>query len=121
MSLVPFTNVELKIVVIDSKAWTRAKEVCQTLQYEKVHRHVIRKHVSTKNIRHKHQLQVVPAADTSINWPKDSQKYDLYINEEGMYELMFSSQQPLAKDFRKVLLQRYVPTYSSKDGRKSEK
>ena len=37
MSLVPFTftNVELKIVVIDSKAWTRGKEVCQALQYKK--------------------------------------------------------------------------------------
>ena len=34
-----------------------------------------------------------------INWPKDSQKYDIYTNEEGMYELSFSSQQqPKTKD-----------------------
>ena len=32
---------------------------------------------------------------------KDSQKYDIYINEEGMYEIVFSSQQPKAKDFRR--------------------
>ena len=38
---------------------------------------------------------------TPVNWPKDSQKYDLYLNEEGMYELLFSSQQPLAKKLRK--------------------
>ena len=27
--------------------------------------------------------------------------YDIYANEEGMYELLFSSQQPEAKDFRR--------------------
>ena len=36
-----------------------------------------------------------------VDWPKDSQKYDIYINEEGMYEIVFSSQQPKAKDFRR--------------------
>ena len=38
---------------------------------------------------------------TTVNWPRDSQKLDLYINKEGMYELLFSSQQPKAKDFRR--------------------
>ena len=36
-----------------------------------------------------------------VDWPKDLQKYDIYINEEGMYEVVFSSQQPKAKDFRR--------------------
>ena len=36
-----------------------------------------------------------------VDWPKDLQKYDIYINEEGMYEIVFSSQQPKAKDFRR--------------------
>ena len=36
-----------------------------------------------------------------MDWPKDLQKYDIYINEEGMYEIVFSSQQPKAKDFRR--------------------
>ena len=43
----------------------------------------------------------VRAACTPINWPKDWQKYDIYTNEEGVYELLFSSQQPMAKDFRR--------------------
>ena len=33
-----------------------------------------------------------------MGWPKDSQKYDIYTNEEGM---LFSSQQPKEKDFRR--------------------
>ena len=41
----------------------------------------------------------VHAACKPINWPKDSQKYDIYTNEEGIYELLFSSQQSKAKDF----------------------
>ena len=36
-----------------------------------------------------------------VDWPKDLQKFDIYINEEGMYEIVFSSQQPKAKDFRR--------------------
>ena len=36
-----------------------------------------------------------------VDWPNDSQKYDIYTNEEGMYELLFSSQQPKAKDLRR--------------------
>ena len=44
---------------------------------------------------------VVPTVGTTVNWPRDSQKLDLYISEEGIYELLFSSQQPKAKDFRR--------------------
>ena len=43
----------------------------------------------------------VSAVDAPVDWPKDSRKYDVYINEEGMYEPLFSSQQPKAKEFRK--------------------
>ena len=103
MSFVPFTfkNVELKVVTINGKPWTRAKEVCKALEYNKKTAHVIRAHCSRENYAHKYDLTSVTAAVTSVNWPKDSQKYDLYINEEGVYELLFSSQQPLAKKLRK--------------------
>ena len=75
--------------------------MCKTLRYEKGARRVVRHHCTRENIQHKHQLVVVTTAGATLNWPKDSQKLDLYINEEGMYELLFSSQQPKAKDFRK--------------------
>ena len=103
MSLVPFTftNVELKVVTINGKPWTRAKEVCKALEYNKKTAHVIRAHCSRENYAHKYDLTSVPTAGTPVNWPKDSQKYDLYINEEGMHELLFSSQQLLAKKLRK--------------------
>ena len=46
-------------------------------------------------------MRSVPVAVTPINWPKDSQKFDIYTNEEGVHELLFSSQQPKVKDLRR--------------------
>ena len=60
---------------------------------------IVKNHCSKEYIQHKHQLAVVHAACIPINWPKDSQKLDLYMNEEGMIELLVGSQQPLAKEF----------------------
>ena len=37
----------------------------------------------------------------TVNWLRDLQKLDLYISEEEMYELLFSSQQPKVIDFRR--------------------
>ena len=36
-----------------------------------------------------------------MDWPRDSRKGDYYNNEEGVYELLFLSQQPKAKDCRR--------------------
>ena len=55
----------------------------------------------------------VHAACTPINWPKDSQKYDIYTNEEGMYEIVFSSQQPKAKDVTKHCCNVYFLMFGS--------
>ena len=76
-------------------------EVYKALRYEKAARRVVRHQCTRENIQHKHQLGVIPTLGTTVNWPRDSQKLDLYINEEGMYELLFSSQRPKAKDFRR--------------------
>ena len=43
-------------------------------------------------------------ACTPINWPGwDSHKLDLYINEEGMRELLVVSQQPLTKELAEYM------------------
>ena len=96
-----FNAVELYVVTVNGKPWTRAKEVCRALKYNKKTANIIRAHCTRENYAQKYDLTSVTAAVTLVNWPKDSQKYDLYINEEGMYEVLFGSQQPLAKKFRK--------------------
>ena len=84
-------------MIISEKPWACAREVCKALRYEKAARRVVKHHCTRENIQHKHQLAVVTTAGTSVNWPKDSQKLDLYTSEEGMYKLLFSSQQQMAK------------------------
>ena len=41
------------------------------------------------------------AAENFVDWHKDPRKDDYYTSDERMYELLFSSQQSKAKDFRK--------------------
>ena len=99
-----FNAVELFVVTLNDKPWTRAREVCRALEYDvKISKtaNIIRVHCSPENITQKYQMSGVNAACTPVDWPKDSQKYDSYTNEKRMYELLFSSQQPKTKDFRK--------------------
>ena len=98
LSLVPFTfnKVELQVVTIDSKEWWRVKEICKDLKYQRQTAKVIKDHCSGENSAYRYQLSKFPAAEISVNWPKDSQKYNLYINEEGLRELVLTSQQPQA-------------------------
>ena len=104
-----FNAVELKVVTVNGKHWTRAKEVCRALEYNKKTAHVIRAHCTRENYAQMYDLTSVPTAGTLVSWPKDSQKYDLYINEEGMYEMLFGSQQQKAKAFRKYCCNEMFP------------
>ena len=91
-------------MTINEKPWTCAKEVCRALEYGKVTNTVdIVKHLCSKeNYAQKYQLSSVHAC-TPINRPKYSQKYDYYINEEGMCELLVGSQLPLAKELAEYM------------------
>ena len=98
-----FNAVELYVVTNNGKPWTGAKEVCKALEYQKTTKtaQVVRGHCSSENIRHMRELKGVVSPNTPLEWPKNSQPDEYYINEEGMYELVFSRHQPLGKKFRK--------------------
>ena len=91
----PFTNnkVDLRVVTINEKPWTRAREVCHALEYGKATKvaNIVRDLCSKANYVHKWWLAGFVSEMKSVDWPKDSQKYDICTNEEGMYELLFSS------------------------------
>ena len=44
-----------------------------------------------------------------MNWPKGSQRCGYYIKEEGIYEMLFSSQQSKTKDSRKYYCNAIFP------------
>ena len=85
-----FNAVEFCVVTINEKPWIRAREVCRALEYDaKTSKaaNIIKAHCDPENITQKYQMSSVHPAYTPINWPKDSQKYNVYTNEEGMYEV----------------------------------
>ena len=92
-----FNAVELWVVTINEKLWTRAREVCSALRYNKKKLLTLSKII----VARKTTLRSIKWAVTPVDWPKDSQKLNIYISIEGMYELLFSSQQPKANEFRK--------------------
>ena len=48
-----FNTVELCVVPLNDKPWTRAKEVRKALKYQRQTVHVIRDHVSAENFTYK--------------------------------------------------------------------
>ena len=111
-----FNSIKLFTVTINGKHWTRAKEICKALEYKKTTKtgDVIRSNCSCENITNKYQLSGLVFETTPVLWPADSQKYDLYINEQGMYELAFTSQQKEAKEFRKYCFNTLFPQIRQK-------
>ena len=96
LDLIPpvLNDIKLKIVMINGRHWCRGKEVCRALQYNRQSAHIIRKHCSAENICKKQDLVKSVAATDLVEWPKDSNKTDLYINVNGLYELLVKSKQP---------------------------
>ena len=88
-----FNAVELCVVTINEKPWTSAREVCQVLEYGKATKTAdIVKHIcSRENYAHKYQLSEFVSKTNFMDWPKDSRKDEYYINEEGTYQIVFSS------------------------------
>ena len=115
-ALVPFAfnSIKLFTVTINDKHWSRAKEICQSLNYTKKTPDVIVDHVSLENRAYKYQLTDFPETGKLVKWPTDSRKDEYYINEQGMYELAFTSQQKEAKEFRKYCCNTLFPQIRQK-------
>ena len=96
-----FNAVELCVLTLNDKPWTRAKEACKALKYGKTTKTagIVNHLCSQEYYAHKCQLTEFTFATNLMDRPKDSRKDDYYISEEGMYELLFSSQQSKAKNF----------------------
>ena len=91
------------VVTINEKPWTRAKEVCRALAYNKKTAPVIKAHVSPEYYAQEYEMMGLVSETRPVNWPMDSRKDDYYINEERMIELLVGSQQPLAKELAEYM------------------
>ena len=75
-----FNAEELCVVTINEKPWTRAREVCKAVRYEKKTANIVKSYYSKENYNQKYQMSSVPAAGTPVDWPKDSQKFEIFTS-----------------------------------------
>ena len=92
------TAVELCVVTINEKPWTRAREVCRALGYQKGRA----RNALNENKQHKHELEGRSAV-SPLEQPKNSQRDEYYINKEGRRELLVRSQHLLAKELAEYM------------------
>ena len=118
-----FNTVELCVVTINEKPCARGREMCKSLEYNKSTANIVKNHCSKENYSQTYQMSSVLATVTPVDWPKDSRKFNIYVNEEAMYEIVFSSQQPKPKErLQETLLQCVVSScltaaYQQNEGR----
>ena len=98
-----FNSVKFCVVRNYEKLLRRAREVCKALEYGKATKAAddIKRLCAKTSYTHKYQLVELVSEINFVEWPMDSRKADYYVNGKGMYEIVFISQQPKAKDFRK--------------------
>ena len=97
-----FNAVELCVVTINEKPWTRVKEVYEALEYgTSKTANIMRAHCSPEDITQKYQIMGLVSETRLVNWPTDSKKFDIYINEKGMIQLLVGCQLRLAKEIAK--------------------
>ena len=65
-----FNAVELYVVTVNGKQWTRANEVCKALKYERRTIDILRRHVSIENKRHRFELHGGSVTEPPLEWPK---------------------------------------------------
>ena len=99
-SVMPLTSnaVELCVVTINEKHWTRAKEVRRALGYQKGRA----RNALNENKQHKYELEGCSAV-SPLEQPKNSQRDEYYINKEGRRELLVRSQHLLAKELAEYM------------------
>ena len=79
-----FNAGELCIVTINGKPWTRAREVCRAPEHNKKTDDTVKAFCSRENYTQKYQMGEFTTAGMPVDWPIDSQKYNIYTNEKGM-------------------------------------
>ena len=97
-------NLKMQMLTVGNQHYFKAKEVAQSLGYER-HRSALDNHVSKD---YKIRLGNLKGAQKlgSLN----AQPHSLYITEPGLYELVFGSHLPAAKEFKRWVFEEVLPT-----------
>ena len=97
-------NCNIKCVLSGSDVWFRGKDIANALGYENTTK-AIRDHVEEED---KSKLEELDKNDSFSLTYHD--KITIYINESGLYNLIFTSQKPEAKQFKQWVTSEVLPS-----------
>lgn len=104
--ILTYNNKSVRIVGTNEDPWFCGRDVCEILEYEK-YRDVLMNNVESENKKSFKELVV------QFNWTTKFTYNDgkaTYINEEGLYSLIFACKLPLAKLFKKWVMKEVLPS-----------
>jgi len=104
-NVLEFNGEEISII-IDNKniPWFSAINVASILEYVDTKRAII------NNVDTNDKTTFANLKKYIKNIPKNSQPHAVYINESGLYSLVLSSNKPLAKEFKRWVTEKVLPS-----------
>ncbi|MGL5962354.1 MAG: BRO-N domain-containing protein, partial [Cetobacterium sp.] len=104
--ILTYNNKSVRIFGTNENPWFCGRDVCEILEYEN-YRNALFKFVDDE---HKKSLKDLGVLDSSTPKISHNQGQMSYINEAGLYSLIFACKLPLAKLFRKWVMEEVLPS-----------
>ena len=98
-------NVSVRTVRYGDEVLFNAKDVAESLGYSNT-RKAIRDHVWKMNKVPAYEIEGRPKITRPLNW----QPHALFLREQGLYQLIFRSNLPIAEDFQSWVLDDVIPS-----------
>ena len=98
------TSFNIECIVVDGLPWFKGKQVATILGYANTKNAII------NNVREQDKKRMEEIGGPP-NGPLDyNAKHAMYINESGLYDLVFSSKKEEAREFRRWVTAEVLPT-----------
>lgn len=100
----------------ENNIWFFANDICECLGYNKEHySHIISKHSDPEDRRALKYGDSHESCKSDL-WVGNDRKAKTFINEAGMYQLIFTSQMPAANQFKKWVTHEVIPSIKEHGG-----
>lgn len=102
-----------RVIIVDGNPWFRGHDVATSLGYKDqqrtIYRHVRPKHKTTfEDLLQKGKLNQLPLVQNQLPLG-NQQPHELYVNEPGLYSLIFRSKLPKAEEFTDWVFEEVLP------------
>jgi prophage antirepressor-like protein len=106
-NLLKYNDKEVFIILdINNEIWFKLKDIFKLLGYINSRKAVQEAQVNNKYKKKYKYIKVYPSEGTPLN----AQPTSIFVNEAGLYQLLYNSHKPLAEKFRNELFMEILPT-----------